>query len=78
VIVAALKEGKQTQVHGVKIVLRKRIFLQVKVSNGSNIQFTYSNDGRNFIVLNEQPIDGKFLPTISLPSNRKKMILSSS
>ncbi|MFN2457280.1 MAG: glycoside hydrolase family 43 protein [Chitinophagaceae bacterium] len=60
--VMQLKEGKETLLHATSFKPSKNIYLRMDVSNGKDITFSYSGNGKEFSVLNVKPIDGAYLP----------------
>jgi beta-xylosidase len=57
-----VKGGKETELLQKAIAHGNKLYLQMKVQNGFEISFLYSNDGKKYLPVNEQPIVGKFLP----------------
>lgn len=57
-----VKEGKQTDLLEKAVVVKNQIYIRLIVRNGKDIQFSYSIDGKNFIMLNDKSIDGSYLP----------------
>ncbi|HYF29583.1 MAG TPA: family 43 glycosylhydrolase [Chitinophagaceae bacterium] len=61
--ITQLKEGKETELGRYSILPRKQLQLRVLVMDGNKIMFLYNKtNGRNYQVLNMQPIDGSYLP----------------
>lgn len=57
-----LQDGKESKPATVNVTPKKRLYLRIEVTNNSSIRFAYSNDGQNYALLNEKPLDGRFLP----------------
>lgn len=57
-----LKEGKETELAQKRIATGKSLYLKMQVANGKDLTFLYSTDGNTFEPLNEQPVDGSYLP----------------
>ena len=49
-------------IHSIPVNLKKKTRLRMLVRNGKDITFQYSTNGKDFITLNETPIDGNYLP----------------
>jgi xylan 1,4-beta-xylosidase len=62
VIAIVLKEGKEETVVSKNIGAHKKIWLRLRSENGKDLFLSYSINGKDFITLNEKPIDGSFLP----------------
>ncbi len=58
----SLKGGTENVIASQKVKAAKQIYLRANVTNGNNIQFSYSVDGNIFKPINKQPADGSFLP----------------
>jgi beta-xylosidase len=57
-----VKSGKATETHRYAVTKTKNKYLQMQVTGGRNIRFLYSDSGKEFKPLNEQTIDGAYLP----------------
>ncbi len=62
VYVTEVKDGRDSVLSTHTIPRRKKGFLQMQVRNGKDISFLYSKDGKNYIPLNKEKIDGAYLP----------------
>jgi hypothetical protein len=60
--VLQLKEGKETEIVQKTFGSKKRLYLQMQVTNGKDINFLYSTNNRDFQPLNLSSIDASFLP----------------
>lgn len=56
------KDGKEQAVSELPVGAKKEISLKVKVSDSKNITFSYSVDGKKFVSINKDTIDGTYLP----------------
>ncbi|HVG40383.1 MAG TPA: hypothetical protein VM888_02135, partial [Chitinophagaceae bacterium] len=62
VSVVRVKNGKDSMLYTQTIPKGKTLYLRMQVRNGKDITFLYSNNGRNFSVLNKQNANGAYLP----------------
>jgi xylan 1,4-beta-xylosidase len=62
VSVVQLKDGKATELSEHTIATGKKVYLVMNVTNGKNILFHFSTDGKGFVKANQTPIDGTYLP----------------
>ncbi len=60
--VLQLKDGKETIMYTTAIRPSRNSMLRMDVSNGKDISFSYSADGKNFTIINSTPVDGFYLP----------------
>lgn len=60
--VLQLREGRETEIGSWRIPAAKKVYLRMQVRNGKDISFFYSTDGRAFLALNAQPVNGAYLP----------------
>lgn len=58
----ALKNGIDSTIALNAIKAKKKISLKMQVTEGRYFTYSYSTNGNDYIVLNEKPIDGTFLP----------------
>ncbi|MHA4842582.1 family 43 glycosylhydrolase [Flavitalea antarctica] len=56
------REGKETQLLATTLPRAKTLHLKMSVRDNSNFSFSYSVNGKNFILLNKKPVDGTYLP----------------
>ena len=56
-----LKDGKETEVGQGNVNAKKEAYVQMQVSNGKDIVFLYSTDGKRFQPIGK-PVDGSYLP----------------
>jgi GH43 family beta-xylosidase len=59
---SSLKDGKDTTLLVSKVMTKKKLYLRAEVSNNKEVRFLFSRDGKNYITLNDDPVDGSFLP----------------
>jgi hypothetical protein len=59
---SSLRDGKDTTLVVSKVMAKKKLYLRAEVTNNKDIQFLFSTDGKNYITLNDDPVDGSFLP----------------
>jgi xylan 1,4-beta-xylosidase len=57
-----LKDGKQTIVAEKPVAPGRRLQIAMQVQDGRNITFLYSAGTKGFSTLNQQPVDGDYLP----------------
>jgi beta-xylosidase len=57
-----LKDSVESEIFQKEVNPRRSLFLQMQVSNGKDLTFFYSLDGKIFEQLNATPVDGSFLP----------------
>ena len=57
-----VKDGKQTILSTHPVSSDKAGHLHMQVRNGKDVIFSYGRRENNLTVLNQQPVDGKFLP----------------
>ncbi len=57
-----LKDSVESEIFQKEVNPRRSLFLQMQVSNGKDLTFFYSLNGKNFEQLNATPVDGSFLP----------------
>jgi hypothetical protein len=57
-----LKDSVESEIFQKEVNPRRSLFLQMQVSDGKDLTFFYSLDGKNFEQLNATPVDGSFLP----------------
>ncbi len=57
-----IKDGKETVRSQQLVSPGKLLHLVMQVRNGRDIKFLFSTDGKSFTALNEQPVDGDYLP----------------
>jgi beta-xylosidase len=57
-----LKEGKETVLRTEQLNARRKLHIRAEVKGGKNFRFLYSTDGKIFRILNEQDVDGSYLP----------------
>lgn len=57
-----LQDGKETNVVTRKLKAKNRLWIRGEVSANTMIRFYYSKDGKNYKVLNDNPVNGSFLP----------------
>ena len=57
-----LRDGKTTDPFSKAVDASRKLYLQVQVRTGKDLMFRYSTDGRNFLPLNDRPVEGSFLP----------------
>ena len=62
VIVRRVEDDKETVVKQQTVSRSAKIHLRMRVENGKDIVFSFSENGKKFTVLNEVPVDGFFLP----------------
>ncbi len=62
VSVTKVEADKETVIKEIETTAGEKITLRLTVKNGKDISFAYSADGENFTLLNEEPVDGFFLP----------------
>jgi beta-xylosidase len=60
--VVQLKGGKETELARKHFQENKKIYLHVRVKKGKDIRFYFSVDGSHYKAINNEPIDGSFLP----------------
>lgn len=60
--VISIKDSSATTILEKSIDIKKNLFLQMQVSNGKDISFFYGRNNITFQQLNDNPIDGSFLP----------------
>jgi phosphotransferase system IIB component len=57
-----LQDDEETKLFEKVIKAKEKVHLQMKVTNGKDMVFLFSYDGKTFERLNDQPVDGSFLP----------------
>ncbi|MFN7115756.1 MAG: family 43 glycosylhydrolase [Saprospiraceae bacterium] len=57
-----VKDDKESYLATKNIAAGKKIHLRMQVKNGKDMQFYYSTSGKNYTALNENPVDGSYLP----------------
>ncbi len=57
-----LKRGKENIITTKTISATEKVWLRLQSSEGTRFSFFYSTNGKKFISINEQPVEGKFLP----------------
>lgn len=57
-----VQDGKEKILVTSKVRAKKKLYLRVEVNNNKDIRFLYSSNGKNYITLNDVPVDGSFLP----------------
>jgi xylan 1,4-beta-xylosidase len=57
-----LQDDQEMKLFEQTVKAKDKIYLQMKVTNGKDIIFSYSLDGKAYKPLNDQPVDGSFLP----------------
>jgi beta-xylosidase len=57
-----IKDGKDTVLFTSKVLAGQKLHLAVEVNNNKDIRFLHSINGKDFITLNDDPVDGSFLP----------------
>ncbi len=57
-----IRDGKETEVARKSVPRAKKPFLRMQVRNGKEMRFFYSNNGKRFIALSINALDGGFLP----------------
>lgn len=62
ITVIRLKDGKEEVLSTTSVGKSKKMYLQARVINGKNISFYYGKDKDELVLLNQQPIDGGYLP----------------
>ncbi|HWJ91333.1 MAG TPA: family 43 glycosylhydrolase [Flavisolibacter sp.] len=60
--VIVLRDGREELLTSGKIGAQKNLWLRLRSQNGKDLFLSYSINGKDFIALNELPIDGSFLP----------------
>ena len=60
--VIAMRNGASSILAEERLTVKKRIDLRMLVDNGHNIRFEYSTNGKTFIPVNSQPVNGSYLP----------------
>jgi xylan 1,4-beta-xylosidase len=56
------REGKETEFNNISLPPSTSLVLKMSVTNSKNFTFSYSVNGKDFIVLNKTPMDGTYLP----------------
>lgn len=62
IVVRKMERDKETIITTKQIPASTTLYLRGGVANGKDISFFASRDGKDFTLLNEQPVDGFFLP----------------
>jgi beta-xylosidase len=57
-----IQDGKEKLLITSKVPARKKLYLSVEVNKNKDIRFLYSIHGKNYVTLNDEPVDGSFLP----------------
>jgi beta-xylosidase len=57
-----LQDGKETVLLTSKVLAKNKLYLSMDVSNNKEIRFLHSANGRDYITLNDDPVDGSYLP----------------
>lgn len=57
-----VKEGKATELATKEVGANKHFYLKLQAANGKDLSFFYSMDGESYLPLNNQPVDGSYLP----------------
>jgi xylan 1,4-beta-xylosidase len=60
--VVELKRGKETELFSRSVDSKKKMYVRMQAKEGKLFTFSYSTDGRNYVVLNDTPVNGTFLP----------------
>jgi xylan 1,4-beta-xylosidase len=60
--VVEVKRGKETELASKTIAAGKKVKLRLQATEGRFFTFSYSTNGKEFVTLNEQPVNGTFLP----------------
>ncbi len=60
--VIAMRNGASSVLAEERLTVKKRIDLRMIVNNGHSIRFEYSINGKSFIPVNTQPVNGSYLP----------------
>lgn len=62
IVVRKIERDKETVIATKEVPSSATLHLRAKVANGKEISFFASRDGKDFVLLNDQPVDGFFLP----------------
>lgn len=62
VILRKVEGDKETVIDNKSFSPGNRVYLRASVTNGKDILFSYSTDGKTFASVNDHPVDGFFLP----------------
>jgi hypothetical protein len=60
--VVAMRNGASSVLAEERVTVKKRIDLRMLVNDGHTIRFEYSINGKSFIPVNSQPVNGSYLP----------------
>lgn len=61
-VVRKVESDKETVIKSRRVSAFAKLYLRASVNDGKNIVFSFSADGKKYITLNDNPIDGFFLP----------------
>lgn len=61
-VVRKIERDKEVVIGRKSIPVSEKLYLRASVANGKDISFYFSTDGKNYAPLNEQVVDGFFLP----------------
>jgi xylan 1,4-beta-xylosidase len=61
-VLRVVENGKERVVEDKRLPVHKKLHLRAQVRNGKDVSIYYSVEGKKFILLNESPVDGFFLP----------------
>ena len=60
--VIQLKDGKDSTINEQRVPVKKSLYLRMEVVNGKDATFLYSTNGKAFQPLNNQAVNGSYLP----------------
>lgn len=60
--VVQVKANQPTEISVKSADLKKKLWLRAQVRNNKEVSFLYSTNGKDFLAINEVPVNGSFLP----------------
>jgi xylan 1,4-beta-xylosidase len=62
VVLVQVKRGKEAELASTPVDAGKKLYLRMQAREGKLFSFSYSTNGKHYVLLNKEPLNGTFLP----------------